>query len=590
MPEKKPTEKEPSTKPRAKHRRRDWGKLKLDWFQTNISVSAWCRERGIPLATARQFLKPQDRTQWRKEQATVRAKADQQAHELESPEIDPTARIRTLKHNLKLLSNAIDMTYEAIPVLATYPPGRGGFASAGDAVRALAIVTERAEDIAAKIQGVPDVGAEEGWIISKGFWPQWYQRDFVFDLPSETGAFLFVFHGGIRSGKTRSGAEKFGDIMWRNRGCMHIIAAPTYRMLQDVTKPMFFDVIQEKGLSYFYEKSDNKVTLFGDTPALFRSMDNEQHLRGTNVGGVWIDEGGQMTDPSAFHVLEGRCSSAEAKERCMIVTTTPDGLTWLYDSIEDFRKKNLVRTYSAKTQDNRYLPKDFIEILEAAYDERYAKQELGGEFLNIFTGQAYWAFSRADHVLKKEQVPYAKGLPLLLCCDFNVAPMCWNVMQEVQGVLYCIDELHVMAASTELAAKEFKARWGEHKGGLDIHGDASGWYKSTAATATDYAILEQILEQPPAIPGITIHAGRSNPEVKSRVASVNGRLRDMKNHRHLFLSDACPETIRDFERVCFKAGTHELDKSDPTHTHHTDAVGYLIEQKYPIRKLKGRYA
>ena len=97
-------------------------------------------------------------------------------------------------------------------------------------------------------------------------------------------------------------------------------------------------------------------------------------------------------------------------------------------------------------------------------------------------------------------------------------------------------------------------------------------------------------EEAPAIPAVSIFAGRSNPEVKSRVASVNGRLRDLKNYRHLFISDSCVETIRDFERVCFKACTHELDKSDPNLTHHTDAIGYLIEQKYPIRKLRGRYA
>lgn len=448
----------------------------------------------------------------------------------------------------------------------------------------------RARDWNDRIAKEAEAAGEEGWVLTKGFWPQWYQRDFVFDLPSETGAFLFVFHGGIGSGKTRSGAEKFGDIMWRNRGATHIIAAPTYRMLQDATKPMFFDVIQEKGLSYAYEKTDNKVTLFGDTPVLFRSMDDEQHLRGPNVAGVWIDEGGQMKTGDAFRVLEGRCRNAEAKERCILVTTTPDGLNWLYDTIEDLRAKNLCRSYGAKTQDNRYLPKDFITLVEASYDSRYAKQELAGEFLNIFTGQAYWAFSRTDHAIKADQVPYYEGLPLLLCCDFNVAPLCWNVCQEVQGVLYVIDELHVMAAATELAATEFKTRWGKHKGGVEVYGDASGWYRATSATATDYAVLEKVLEEAPAIPAVTIHAGRSNPEVKSRVASVNGRLRDLKGHRHLFLSDACTETIRDFERVCFKSGTHELDKSDPNLTHHTDAIGYLIEQKYPIRKLRGRYA
>ena len=76
--------------------------------------------------------------------------------------------------------------------------------------------------------------------------------------------------------------------------------------------------------------------------------------------------------------------------------------------------------------------------------------------------------------------------------------------------------------------------------------------------------------------------------MKSRVAAVNGKFRNLKGHRKLFISDKCPETIKDLEAVAFKPGTQELDKTDSDRTHHTDALGYYIEQKWPVQRHHGR--
>jgi len=565
---------------------RDWDELKRLWFESKDSLAAFCHRLKIPYPSAKKYLKAKEKKEWQAKQATEGAAAKAALIDAVAKD-DPQLLVKALRKSHAIQDQIMMIAFEQAQRMGRQHPRQGGFASAGDASRVALAAAEQLRGTAAELQGIPDEEAMEGWIITKGFRPLWYQRDFIFDLPSQTGAQVFLFHSGIGGGKTRCGAEKAGDLAWLNRGTPGTIYAPTYKILEDTTKPMLFEVIHEKGLGYSYHKSENKMILFGDTPIMFRSLDKEQHLRGPTLGWGWIDEGGQLKNDAAFKIILGRIRHPGATERALLITTTPDGLNWLYDTATAMMAKGLCRMYGGKTKDNIYLPKGFIQLVEESYDDRYAKQELAGEFLNVFTGQAYWAFNRADHVIPSGKAPYYKGLPLFLCTDFNVSPMCWGICQEIQGVIYVIDELHVNAASTELAAREFVARWGKHKAGVEVYGDASGWYKATSATSTDYEIIKQELGK---MVNVRIHSGRSNPEVKSRVAAVNGRLRDLKGHRKLFISDQCKETVKDFERVGFKEGTQELDKRDPERTHHTDAIGYFIEQKYPIRKAWGRYA
>lgn len=576
------------TKPSGRPQGRDWDALRLEYYRSLDNLKQFCKRKKINLRTGRAYFKAKNKREWLADEA-ARAN-DEKRKVVESvAKNDPSVLLSALNKSHAVSETIMDLASKRFQALHKKGKDGGGFASAGDAGRLALAAAADLHVYASDLQGIPDVDAEEGWPLSRGFRPHWYQRDFIFDLPSATGFILFPFIAGIGSGKTRCGAEKFGDLCWLNRGIPHVVAAPTYRMLEDTTKAMFLDTIHEKDLTYVYKKTDNKIILFGDTPIMFRSLDKPNHLRGPTLGGVWIDEGGQMRDDTGFKILQGRVRHPGARERFILMTTTPDGLNWLKEKLDSMIAKSLCKIYSGKTADNVSLPAGFIDTLD--YDERFAKQELEGAFLNVFAGQAYFTFSRQDHVVPHGKIPYQPGLPLILSCDFNVAPISWTVGQLVQGVIYWIDEIYIQGTSTLVAAKEFMARYWNterrHKAGVNVHGDASGWYAQTSATETDYAIITEVLKS---MPAVQIHAGRSHPEVKSRVAAVNGKFRNMQGHRKMFVSDKCVELIKDLERVAFKPGTQELDKRDPLHTHPSDSIGYYVEQMFPLKKHKGRYA
>ena len=450
--------------------------------------------------------------------------------------------------------------------------------------------------IAQDLQGVPEDSEKFGWPTTKDFWPHTYQRDFIFDLPSNTQVgteklFLSCFIGGIRSGKTRCGAEKAGDLAFRNRGFQGAIYAPTYRMLEDSTKAMFFQVLQSKGINYQYKASDNYVTLFGDTKILFRSMDNPEHLRGTELAWFWIDEGGQMKSKAAFDIIMGRCS-ADAPEPMGLITTTPNGLNWLYDEIVEKEIQNRSKVYHAHTDWNTALSDDFVNRLFDTFDSRYAKQELKGLWVDIFAGQAYWNFDRGASV--NDKIKYEPNIPLVLAFDLNVDPMCWDVLQQRTHkdgykIDIILDEIHMRTASTEAACNEFIARYGKeglnHKAGVNVYGDSTCKHRTTQTTRTDYRIIKEMLEK--AFPGqVEMHIGRSNPAISDSVAAVNARLKNLNGVRKLFINSKCKETVADLERVFFEPGTRTLSKKDPERTHHSDAIRYYIFKVYPLRQPK----
>lgn len=579
-----------SRKGEAKDRNRDWNQLRREWALSRKSLGLWARDEKMPLSTVRRHIKAGDRD-------LILAEMGISGSEYKDS-LNKTLADNGKKYGKTLDGSAVILKNIAVDAASLFSQrmGDGGLYCRTEAIGNIAIkATQELRHVSAELAGMPSEDADEHYPITRGFWPFWYQRDFIFDLPSVDNLFYLAFIGGIGSGKTRCGAEKFLDICFRNRGRLHAIYGPTYRMLEDVTKPMLFNVLAAKKYSFKYSVTDNSILLFGDTKVLFRSLDNPDHLRGPSLAAVWCDEIGQLKTNKAFNIVTGRIrhdSSANEEpppEPCMLVTTTPDGFNYLYDILTQDADEKKAKIYYAETEWNTALGPEYYQRLLTVYDDRFAEQELRGKFIELTAGAAYWNFTRKDHVYPSARIKYDPTAKLILTCDFNVDPMCWNLIQEpTPDQSWLIDEMHIATAGTEIACKEFLKRYGAHKAGVDVYGDASSRKRTTNATRTDYTIIKKHLES---MPEVKIILNTSNPPETDRIGAVNARLLDASGRRHLFVSDKCKYSIADFEKVVFKPGTRSIDKNpnQPELTHHSDAIGYYIYKKWPIRGVRIRH-
>jgi hypothetical protein len=127
---------------------------------------------------------------------------------------------------------------------------------------------------------------------------------------------------------------------------------------------------------------------------------------------------------------------------------------------------------------------------------------------------------------------------------------------------------------------------------VQVYGDPTGDQRHTSASRTDWQIEKKFFGRYRDRFNATFHVPSSNPAVKDCVNCVNARLRNHAGQHRLMVHEHCKHLIRDFERVCWKKDPHgnspvELDKSGPTRSHVSDAVGYLIAKEFPMRPQIG---
>lgn len=190
------------------------------------------------------------------------------------------------------------------------------------------------------------------------------------------------FVGGRGSGKSYVGAY---DLIRRaKRGRTYMVVGPTYPTLRDSSIKSFLKVGREIGVidpSLVKLSAPPQLTLTTGAEILFRSADDPERLRGPNLSGAWLDEASLMKR-EAYDVVIA-CFREEGEQGWLSATFTPKGPGhWTYDVFASGRPNTAL--FRAKTRDNPFLPADFEETLHQQYgDTLYARQELGGEFVQL---------------------------------------------------------------------------------------------------------------------------------------------------------------------------------------------------------------
>lgn len=160
-------------------------------------------------------------------------------------------------------------------------------------------------------------------------------------------------------------------------GSRGVVAAPTYPMLRDETLRTFLLIAKQIGVLAAWRVSEMRAVLVDGKEVLFRSTDNPDSLRGSNLGWFWLDEAAYSPE-SAWLVMIGRVRRAPGRGW---ITTSPSGHNWVESRfMSGDPDYDLVR---ARTRDNPYLPESYVHALEQTYSGTYAAQELDGQFVDL---------------------------------------------------------------------------------------------------------------------------------------------------------------------------------------------------------------
>lgn len=391
---------------------------------------------------------------------------------------------------------------------------------------------------------------------------------------------------GIRGGKTVAGAREAVRQAWNaeGKGVFGIIA-PTYNMLDRTTWAEF----REAARPLIAHDIDSKkiIILKNGRRVHGHSAENPDRIRNETFIGFWGDEMREAKNFKAlWNILMGRVLSTNGRG---FITSSPNS----YDDIHDIFVANRKEGYGMvhfPTYTNTFINKDAIDELAGNYDQKFADQEIQGNFV-IFEGTVYYAFNRKDNAgeLAFKLAQYDPDKPLCLCCDFNIDPMAWPIAQvhinEVSKLpeVRVIDEIFIRNTNTIQCCEEFKSRYPNHNSGLILYGDATGEARHTDSNVTNWRIIENELGKY----GITKRVPLKNPAERDRINSVNGMICNSRKQRRIQINPNCKKLIGDLEQVSFKEGSTQIDKGrNLLLTHASDALGYMCEKEFSLNRGK----
>jgi hypothetical protein len=382
------------------------------------------------------------------------------------------------------------------------------------------------------------------------------------------------YSGPIGSGKSLALCQEAIRLTYLNVGRTGLLGAPTYPMLRDATQATLFELLAANRIPYEHNKAENTLVMQETgSRILFRPVDDFERLRGTNLAWYGLDEL-TYTQEEAWLRLEGRLRDPKATRPCGFAAWTPKGYDWVY---RKFIAKPAAdyQVIVAKASENRHLlirDPDFYERLRDSYDPKFYAQEVLGEYLNQDGSRIYSSFDRKDNV---DDLAIHPRKPLMWSLDFNVDPMSSVIAQVQDGRVSVLDEIVLRHATTRQACEVFLQKYAKHQAPVWIYGDASGFAQQTSGMS-DYDMVKEEFHIQSYL-NVELKVPRANPSVRDRIHLVNTKLKSASGDIGLKIDRKCKELILDFDQVCYKGDTGQIDKDrDRMRSHASDALGYLI--------------
>ena len=344
--------------------------------------------------------------------------------------------------------------------------------------------------------------------------------------------------------------------------------APTYRQ----AKAICWNVLKEKMIYHKWVKninhSDLTITLKNNSTITLRGSDNEQSLRGVGLNFLCIDEFADVSQEAWFEVLRPTLSDTKGHA---LFCGSPRGFgNWSYELFKQGETNKEWASFKYTTIEGGNVDEDEVEQAKQDLDIRTFQQEYEATFVN-YSGMIYYNFSRESNIIEK----YEKDTAVLhIGLDFNVDPMSAVVCVIVNEKIIVVDEIQIYSSNTQEMCDEIKNRYKNKQ--IVVYPDPSARQRKTSAGGfTDLSILKNA--------GFDVKCKNTAPLIRDRINAVNAKLKNVNGKNSLFIVKSCKNVIKSIERQIYKEGTHVPDK-DSGYDHMNDALGYLIEFNFPLRR------
>jgi hypothetical protein len=326
---------------------------------------------------------------------------------------------------------------------------------------------------------------------------------------------------------------------------------------------------------------DLTIPLIDGTDITVSSTDEPARLEGRSITHITLDEFGDMKESVWDEHIRPALGDHEGTADFI---GTPEGRNHYYDLWEYATTANDPEWAGHTWTSEMVLPPSEILSMKRGMDSVTYRQEVLASF-ETRSGAAYYCWSRDLHL---REFKYDPSLDLIFAFDFNVEPGVAAVIQEGPEGTRIIDEVWIERESnTPRVCDQLIARWKHHRGRVLLYGDATGGNRGTAKTeGDDWTIIRRTLKR--VYDEVLVRVDASNPRERMRINSMNTRLLNADDEVHMRVDPRCTNIIKDFEGVRIDPETGQIaKKKHPTLSHISDAIGYYVARRFPVKSGKG---
>lgn len=180
------------------------------------------------------------------------------------------------------------------------------------------------------------------------------------------------------------------------------------------------------GSEYRFDRAKNIITV-GNVEIILVALEEPSAIYGYSVFGAWCDELDELPTDVTMEAVKSvndrvRQQIEGLRSPFICFATTSQGLKGLYQTVMHFKKSGIGYVLMrARTKDNIYLPKDYVNNLYSIYNEKEVKCLLEGEFISIDSGLVFPDYNADLNKLDVDLYDYVRdnSIPVYIGQDFN---------------------------------------------------------------------------------------------------------------------------------------------------------------------------
>ena len=388
-----------------------------------------------------------------------------------------------------------------------------------------------------------------------------------------------VVAAGRRFGKTFLSMYEIARVA-RHPNKRVLYLAMNFRQAKSILwENLKYEMVKRRWVKKINE-SELSIRLVNGSLIELRSAEAAEGIRGISCDMVVLDECAFYKKSVWTDII--RPTLSDRKGGALFIST-PQGLDWFYDLYNTAKSGNDWSSYQYTTLEGGNVDAEEVEAAKQDLDLATFRQEYEATFESS-GNRIYHAFDSEHNV---QDIDFDIPKHLYIGMDFNVSPMSAVIGAKTENGLHIFDEIALHNSNTDEMAQTILERYPGKR--ITVFPDPAGnQRRSSARGKTDHAILQEY--------GFTVRVHRAHPQVKDRINAVNRLLQNAAGQRNLYLTATCKKVIEGLLKHQYKEGTTTIPDKDSGYDHHMDALGYMTEYLYPVRRREqtpvnpGRFA